>query len=82
MEVLAYRPFYILGEVQKPGQYPCVSGLTAPNAVAIANGFTYRADTRHVFIRRVGQPAERRYPLTAATAVAPGDTVRVGERYF
>lgn len=81
-EVMTFRPFYILGEVNKPGEYPFVSGMTVLNAVATAQGFTYRADQRRVFIRRAGESAERAYALTTTTPVRPGDTVRVGERWF
>jgi polysaccharide export outer membrane protein len=82
VEVLTYRPFYILGEVQKPGEYPYTNGLTVLNAVATANGFTYRANTKRVFIKRADSPAEEEYPLTSATPVAPGDTIRIRERFF
>jgi protein involved in polysaccharide export with SLBB domain len=82
IEVLNYRPFYILGEVTKPGEYPYTNGLTVLNAVATANGFTYRADTRHVFIKRANEPMEHEYPLTSDTPVAPGDTIRIKERFF
>ena len=82
IEVAAYRPFYILGEVGKPGQYPFINGLTVLNAVATANGFTYRADTHHVFIKRAKDAAERRVDLTTTTPVEPGDTIRIRERYF
>jgi polysaccharide export outer membrane protein len=82
IEVLTYRPFYILGEVTKPGEYPYTNGLTVLKAVATANGFTYRADTRHVIIRRANETVEHQYPLTSATPVAPGDTIRIRERYF
>ena len=51
VEVVSYRPYYILGEVNKPGQYPFTDGLTVIEAVATANGFTYRADVRWVYIR-------------------------------
>lgn len=81
-EVLNYRPFYILGEVQKPGEYPYSNGLTVLNAVATANGFTYRANTKKVFIKRAGENAEHEYPLTSITQVAPGDTIRIAERFF
>ena len=81
-EVLRYRPFYILGEVNKPGEYPYSSGLTVMNAVATANGFTYRADTHHVFVRHPGAATEQRLDLGSSTAVAPGDTIRIKERYF
>jgi len=82
VEVMNYRPFYILGEVGKPGEYPYTNGLTVLNAVATANGFTYRADKKHVFIKRTDDKTEQKYKLTPETAVAPGDTIRIGERYF
>lgn len=82
VEVLNYRPFYILGEVEKPGTYPYTNGLTVLNAVATAEGFTYRANTRRVFIKRVDGSGEQEFPLTSQTLVAPGDTIRIGERFF
>lgn len=82
VEVLTYRPFYILGEVQKPGEYPYSNGLTVLNAVATANGFTYRANTKRVFIKRSDTNQEEEYPLTSLTPVAPGDTIRIAERFF
>lgn len=81
-QVLTYRPFYILGEVNRPGEYPYVMDLTVINAVATAQGFTYRANDRRVFIRRAGAAVEAAQPLTADTRVMPGDTLRIGERYF
>ncbi len=81
-EVLNFRPFYILGEVTTPGEYPYLSGLTVMNAVATAEGFTYRADTRKVFIKRAGEVGERAYDLTTETPVEPGDTIRIAERFF
>lgn len=81
-EVLTYRPFFVLGEVGSPGTYPYSNGLTVLNAVATAGGFTYRADTKRVFIRRAGGGGEEVYHLTTSTAVAPGDTIRIGERFF
>lgn len=81
-EVTAYRPFFILGEVKRPGTYPYQNGLTVLNAVATAEGFTYRANERFVFIRREGEDTEQKFPLTSATTVRPGDTIRIGERFF
>lgn len=80
VEVTNYRPFFILGEVQRPGTYPYSASLTVPNAVATAGGFTYRANRSRVFIRHANENVERSYPLTVATPVLPGDTVRIGER--
>lgn len=82
LQVLVFRPFYILGEVNKPGEYPYVSGLTVMAAVATAQGFTYRANKHTVYIKRPGRDAELKLPLTPATEVHAGDTVRIAERYF
>jgi polysaccharide export outer membrane protein len=82
VEVVNYRPFFILGEVQRPGTYPYSASLTVLNAVATAGGFTYRANQGRVFIRHANEQEERSYPLTIATPVLPGDTVRIGERLF
>jgi polysaccharide export outer membrane protein len=82
VEVLNYRPFYILGEVKKPGEYPYTNGLTVLNAVATAEGFTYRANTKKVFIRHANTKVEQEAALQATTIVAPGDTIRIVERFF
>jgi protein involved in polysaccharide export with SLBB domain len=82
VEVLTYRPYYILGEVKKPGEYPYTNNLTVLNAAATAEGFTYRANTKKVHIKRANSSVEETVPLSASTMVAPGDTVRIGERYF
>lgn len=82
VEVANYRPFFILGEVQRPGTYPYSANLTVLNAVATAGGFTYRANRGRVYIRHANEQEERAYPLTIATPVLPGDTVRIGERLF
>lgn len=81
-EVTNYRPFYILGEVRNPGEYPYTNGLTVLEAVASAGGFTYRARKNSVFVRGTDAAAEVSVPLTATTQVTPGDTLRIGERIF
>jgi protein involved in polysaccharide export with SLBB domain len=80
--ISTFRPFYILGEVTRPGEYPYRDGLTVTAAVATAQGFTYRAQKRFVFIKHKGDPAEKREFLDPGLEVEPGDTIRVGERYF
>lgn len=82
VEVATYRPFYILGEVKRAGEYPYKSGLTVLDAVASAGGFTYRANERKAFIRRKGAGAEEAVALDAPIQVFPGDNVRIPERYF
>lgn len=81
-EVMTYRPFYILGEVSTPGEYPYTSGLSVINAVAAAGGFSYRANKKIVYIKTAEGTQEVKYPLNAATMVQPGDTIRVDERIF
>ena len=82
VEIEAYRPFFILGEVTAPGQYPYVPNMTAESAVAIAGGFTPRAQRQDVKLTRTypAGPATTRVPL--ATTLKPGDTILVGERWF
>lgn len=81
-EIVAYRPFFILGEVTTPGQYPYVAHMTVETAVAIAGGYTPRADKGDVTVSRVinGQTAKFVAPTTYP--VQPGDTIRVKERWF
>jgi polysaccharide export outer membrane protein len=82
VEVANYRPFFILGEVQRPGTYPYSANLTVLNAVATAGGFTYRANEGRVFVRHAGEQVEHSYQITIATPILPGDTVRIPERFF
>lgn len=82
MEVIAFRPFFILGEVSQAGQYPFVTGMTLMKAVATAKGFTPRANRDVVRIRREGEPTEQNYRVTPELMIYPGDTIRVGERFF
>lgn len=81
-EVTNYRPFTILGEVNKPGEYPYENGMSVLNAVALGGGYTYRADEDVVYIRRKGSNREDEVPADDKTPVNPGDTVRVAERIF
>ena len=82
VEVLAYRPIFILGEVVKPGQYPFQPGMTVLTAVAIAGGYTYRALQEYADdIRNVdGKVTEGK--VSPGSLLAPGDVVKVYERHF
>lgn len=82
VELIKGRPYYILGEVNKPGEYPFVSGLTVMNAIASAGDFTYRADKARILIKSADSPNEREVDLTPTTVVRPGDTIRIRERFF
>lgn len=82
VEVLTYRPFFIIGEVNRPGSYPYQSGMTALEAVALAGGFTYRAKTEQVLIKRTVGATAQEDLLPIETAVMPGDVIKIRERYF
>lgn len=82
VEVLNYRPFYILGEVKEPASYPYVDGMTYLNAVAIAGGFTYRAKKDYAFVKRGGSPNEQEIRVKMDDLVLPGDIIRIDERFF
>ncbi len=81
-EVMNYRPFYILGEVRTPGEYPYSSGLTVLNAVATAGGFTYRANDKFIYVRGADDTQEYKVGLDPTTPILPGDTIRVAEKFF
>ena len=82
VQVLNYRPFYILGEVKAPKSYPYVDGMTYLNAVAIAGGFTYRAKEDHVMVIRMNDPKKNEIRLNMDEKVMPGDVIHVEERFF
>lgn len=82
IEIINYRPFFILGEVKSPGQYPYASGMTVMNAIATSQGFSPRAERKVAYIRRAGSATEEAYRLSPDLRVWPGDTIRIGERYF
>jgi protein involved in polysaccharide export with SLBB domain len=82
VEVINYRPFYILGQVNKPGEYPYVNGISVLSAVALAGGYTYRANEWSVYLRRRGTDEQRLVPADQVTLVQPGDIITVRERFF
>jgi protein involved in polysaccharide export with SLBB domain len=82
VEVLNQRPFYILGEVAKAGEYPYRPGLNVLGAIATAGGFSTRATTSRVIIRRANGGDQREYPVQPNIAIYPGDMITVPERFF
>lgn len=82
IQVLNYRPFYILGEVEKPASYPYVNGMTYLTAVAIAGGFTYRAKENIVYVIHGNDPSQKEVETRMDEQVMPGDIIRVDERLF
>jgi polysaccharide export outer membrane protein len=82
IEVLNYRPFYILGQVNQPGSYAYVAGMDVRQAVAIAGGFTRRARTSSVTIIRQSGGATTEIKAKPEAPVLPGDTIEVERRLF
>lgn len=82
VEITTYRPFYIVGQVQKPGEYPYANGMTAATAVAVAGGFTSKAMTSTLFVRHLGESGEHQLAASDGTAILPGDTIRVDSTTF
>jgi polysaccharide export outer membrane protein len=82
VEIESYRPFFILGQVAAPGQYPYVPNMSVESAVAIAGGFSPRARRDVVTLTHTDGSGSMRVAVPLGTAVSPGDTVLVGERWF
>ncbi|MGE3906298.1 MAG: polysaccharide biosynthesis/export family protein [Reyranellaceae bacterium] len=83
VEVMSFRPFYIVGEVRQPGSYQFVPGMTVLNAVALGGGYTYRARENAFLLRRpAGDGTVNHLLANADTPILPGDIVTVRERYF
>ena len=82
VEILTYRPFYVHGEVRTGGEFAFKNGVTIRDAVAIAGGYTYRANHDYVVLIREGTAQEVRVPLPSPYGVMPGDNIRVPERFF
>jgi polysaccharide export outer membrane protein len=82
VEIEAYRPFFILGEVAAPGQYPYVPNMSVESAVAIAGGFSPRARRDEVMLSHTTEQGIVRAVVPLGTPIDPGDTIQIGERWF
>jgi protein involved in polysaccharide export with SLBB domain len=82
VEVVGYRPIYVHGEVKSAGEFPFKNGLRLRDAIALAGGYTYRANHGFVVLARDGTQKEARVRLPTDILVMPGDNIRVPERYF
>jgi polysaccharide export outer membrane protein len=82
VEVVAYRPVFVLGEVAKPGQYPFQPGMTMLTTVAVAGGFTYRGVQDYASVVRTTGNQATEGKITPLSFIAPGDVVNVYERRF
>jgi len=81
-QVVKYRPFFILGEVQRPGQYPFVPGMSVLTAVTIAGGYTFRAEKKNATITRQSGNAVIKGSGDQTALIAPGDTILIRESWF
>ena len=82
IQVLNYRPFYIMGQVNDPGSYPYVNGITVLEAVVIAGGYTKRAKESQMQIIRGKDVTRTKQEATPETIILPGDVIEVPQRYF
>jgi protein involved in polysaccharide export with SLBB domain len=82
LQVSTYRPFFIVGEVMKPGSYTYENGMTVINAVALAGGYTYRADKEDIKLKHGGTQGGQEQKVEENTPVLPGDVVTIPERFF
>ena len=80
--IATLQPYYVMGEVTKPGEYAYRSGLNILTAIAIAGGPTYRASRSTVEIQRRGETKKREYPMSASVPILPGDVINLPQRYF
>src|SRR5438105_2243788 len=77
ISIAEFRPFYIVGEVEKPGAYPYASGLNVLSAIAIAGGTTYRASRTRIYMQHPGESGLQEYTASAAIPVMPGDIIQI-----
>lgn len=82
VQIVNYRPFYLHGEVLHGGEFAYRPGLRLEDAVAMAGGYSYRANTTYIYLRREGASAEEAVSLDSSFTVLPGDNIRIPERLF
>lgn len=82
IQVVTYRPYYLIGEVQNTGAFPYLAGMTYMTAIANAGGYTYRGKKDYVYVIRADDPDQEEIKLSVEEIVQPGDIIRVKERLF
>jgi protein involved in polysaccharide export with SLBB domain len=82
VDFVALHPFYMMGEVEHPGEFAYRPGLNLVSAVSMAGGLTYRGSRSSALIRHAGEPVWKEYAILPTVMVAPGDIIRIPERYF
>ena len=82
VSILEYRPFFINGEVEKPGGYAFQPGLTIDKAAALAGGYTERASKTKIFIDREVNGKLVKITADRSQAVLPGDIINIEQSFF
>ncbi len=82
IEVIDFRPFFILGEVKTPGNYPYISGMTVLQAVSVAGGYTYRAKKSDIKLHRIVNGVKKEISVKEESNIFPSDVIHVEERFF
>lgn len=82
VEVVGYRPIFVLGEVRNPGSYPFSVGMSVVNAVALAGGYTYRAKRDKITVVRSGRDEDNKERIGEQERIYPGDVIEIPERFF
>jgi protein involved in polysaccharide export with SLBB domain len=82
VELTSLRPFYVIGEVKNTGEFPYKPGLNVVTALALAGGYTARASSSYVYIKRASEQEEKEFEAGVNVPIMPGDIIRVPERYF
>ena len=82
VDIVTFRSFYLMGEVEHPGEFPYKSDLNVLSATTMGGGLTYRASRSTVLIRHPGETIWKEYALAPTVIVGPGDLIRIPERYF
>jgi polysaccharide export outer membrane protein len=82
VDIVAFRPIYVVGEVEKPGEYPFRGGLNVLSATAMAGGISYRGHRSMILIQHAGESGMKEYPISTSVPIFPGDIIKVPERYF
>ncbi len=82
VRVIAYRPFYVTGQVRRSGGYPYILGLTVEKAVTLAGGFTDRASRRNIFLVTEGATQQQKVKVNLDSLIRPGDTLIIEESLF
>jgi protein involved in polysaccharide export with SLBB domain len=82
VDVVAFRPFYVMGEVEHPGEFAYRSDLNVLSATTLAGGLTYRASRSTVLIKHPGEEIWTEYAMAPTVMIGPGDLIRIPARYF